>query len=57
LTRGAEKKPEVMVPQAPAGFDEAGRLTDEATRARVRDAMAAFLDWIHQERRAVRDCR
>lgn len=45
------KKPEVMVPQAPARFDEAGRLIDEATLARVRDTMAAFLDWIHRERR------
>lgn len=40
------KKPEVMVPHAPQKFDEAGRLTDEETRRRVRALLEAFREWI-----------
>jgi len=46
------KMPEVMVPHAPAKFDETGRLIDEATRTRLRVAMVAFLEWVRREETA-----
>jgi chromate reductase len=38
-------KPEVMIGQASSKFDEAGRLTDEATAGFVRQLLEALRDW------------
>jgi len=38
-------RPEVLIGQAPAKFDEELRLTDEGTRQRIRDLLVALRDW------------
>lgn len=38
-------KPEVMIAQANAKFDESGRLTDEPTREFIRKLLLALSDW------------
>jgi hypothetical protein len=38
-------KPEVYVTYAPEKFDEAGTLTDEATRELLRQQLAGLLAW------------
>ncbi len=38
-------KPEVMIGGASTLFDEAGRLTDDATRARLAELLEALADW------------
>lgn len=44
-------KPEIFVGNAKAKFDAAGRLTDDITRAFVKDQMQALQRWIHRLRR------
>jgi chromate reductase len=39
-------RPEIMVSFAENKFDQAGRLTDEVTRQKVKEFMAALLQWI-----------
>ncbi len=38
-------KPEVFITQANTKFDEAGRLTDEATRDHIRKLLQSLADW------------
>jgi chromate reductase len=38
-------KPEVMIGQAQTKFDEAGNLTDEATREFIRTLLASLVAW------------
>jgi chromate reductase len=40
--------PEVMVPFADQKFDRAGKLTDEATREKLREFLAAFARWVRR---------
>jgi chromate reductase len=44
-------KPEVMIGQAASRFDEAGRLTDEATRDMVRKLLQSLADWTERLQR------
>jgi chromate reductase len=41
-------KPEVLIGQAQAKFDESGKLTDEAAKGFIRDMMAALDRWARQ---------
>ena len=43
-------QPEVLVPFAEARFDEAGNLTDEATKEAIRDVLNALAAWVRQLR-------
>ena len=45
LNMHALNQPEVMVPFAESKFDEAGRLTDDATRQRVRELLNGLREW------------
>jgi len=45
-------KPEVMIREAKSRFDEAGNLTDEATRAHVRKLLEALAAWTRRLRGA-----
>ncbi len=45
-------RPEVLVTHARDKFDAQGRLVDEATRARVRELLAALRDWARAVRSA-----
>jgi chromate reductase len=38
-------QPEVMIGQAANKFDDAGNLTDEATREHIRKQLVALIDW------------
>ena len=37
--------PELLIGRAPEKFDTTGRLTDEPTRASLRDLLATFAEW------------
>jgi len=41
-------QPEIMVPFAESKFDEAGRLTDEATREKVREFLVELARWVRR---------
>ncbi len=43
-------RPEIMVPFAQQKFDETGRLTDEATRAKVQELLVALAGWVNKLR-------
>lgn len=38
-------RPEVMVPLAEGKFDEEGMLTDEKTRAKIRELLESLVSW------------
>lgn len=42
--------PEIMVAFAEQKFDQTGRLTDEATRAKVKELLAALVGWVNKLR-------
>lgn len=41
----ALNRPEVMISNAPQGFDEHGVLTDESTKEHIRNLLRALVDW------------
>ncbi|MEN6440313.1 MAG: NAD(P)H-dependent oxidoreductase, partial [Syntrophobacter sp.] len=41
-------RPEIMVPFAESKFDEAGRLTDETTREKVKELLVELVRWIRK---------
>lgn len=41
-------RPEIMVPFADKKFDDKGRLTDETTREKVKELVAALVEWINK---------
>ena len=41
-------RPEIMVSFAEKKFDQAGRITDEVTRQKVKEFMVAMLQWINK---------
>jgi chromate reductase, NAD(P)H dehydrogenase (quinone) len=45
LNMHALNQPEVMVPFADSKFDEAGRLTDDAVRQRIRELLSGLREW------------
>ena len=44
----ALNRPEIMVPFADKKFDEKGRLTDETTKEKVKELVAALVEWINK---------
>jgi chromate reductase len=44
----ALNRPEIMVPFADKKFDDKGRLTDETTKEKVKELVAALVEWINK---------
>ena len=44
----ALNRPEIMVPFADKKFDDKGRLTDETTKEKVKELIAALVEWINK---------
>jgi chromate reductase len=44
----ALNQPEVLINHASEKFDAQGRLTDAATRTRIRDMLLALVEWTHR---------
>ena len=44
----ALNQPEVLINNSAEKFDAQGKLTDEKTRARIREMLAALVEWTHR---------